>query len=341
MLRAAGVICTALCAAGCGEVHARLSLGPARPVAVAIDGPPGALYAPLYAAQANGDFADGVLAVKITPAPGGDALAALDDRTATVAVASEPELLAARDAGAPLVAIGALTSEPLDAIVSLTRRRSVNAAGKLAGTTIATDGSPLARAQLATVLAAGHVASARVRVLAVPPSGPVAALTARRHAAAATLDGPWPLEVVALERSRRPATVLALPAAGVPPYSGLVLIVRIGEAHYQGPLLRAFLQSLSRGAQAVAANPAATAATLARIYPRTPASVERAVLAQTAPIAASATATEPFGFENPNRWQAFGNWMRVHGLLRAAPNAGLAITNEFLPGQGPQIVTDS
>ena len=42
----------------------------------------------------------------------------------------------------------------------------------------------------------------------------------------------------------------------MPTYSGLVIVVRVGEAHYDGPLLRAFLQSLTRGERAVAADPA-------------------------------------------------------------------------------------
>jgi putative hydroxymethylpyrimidine transport system substrate-binding protein len=146
---------------------------------------------------------------------------------------------------------------------------------------------------------------------------------------------------VALDGAGRPARALALPRTGVPPYSGLVLAVRAGEAHYDGPLLRAFLQSLSRGAAAVAANPAAAAATVAKVGTGGSASHERAVLALTAPLSAAPTAAEPFGYQDPQLWQSFGAWMRAHGLLRRTPNAGLAITDEFLPGQGEAIVTSN
>jgi len=339
VLRAAGVICVALCAAGCGEIHARLTLGPPRAVTVAIDGSPGALFAPLYEAQANGDFRDGALAVTIATAPQGDSLAALVSRRADIAVASEPALLQARDAGEQLVAIGALSSEPLDAIVSLARR-PVSSVAALAGATVATPGTPLAQAQLGTVLGAAHLPLASVHTVTIAPAGLPATLTERR-APRAVLGGPWPLAVVTLERGRHPATVLRLPQAGVPDYSDLVLVVRVGEARDRGPLLRAFLQSLSRGAQAVAANPAATAATLAAVYPRVGAAVERAVLAQIAPITASATAAEPFGYQDPRRWTAFGVWMHTHGLLKTSADAAAAITDEFLPGQGEPIVTSS
>jgi putative hydroxymethylpyrimidine transport system substrate-binding protein len=339
-LRAAGVIFVALCAAGCGEVHARLTPGTPRPVTVAIDGPPGALFAPLYEAAANGDFRAGALAVTIAPAPQGDSLAALEAGRATVAVASEPALLAARDEGARLVAIGALVSEPLDAIVSLARR-PVASAASLAGAVIATPGTPLAQAQLATVLATAHLAPGSVRAVAPAPAGLPATLTERRHAPRAVLGGPWPLAVVTLARGHHPTTVLRLPQAGVPAYSDLVLVVRIGEARADGPLLRAFLQSLSRGAQAVARNPAAAAATLATIYPRVGSAVELAALTALAPIVASASAAEPFGYQDPRRWRAFGVWMRAHGLLRTAADTAAAITDEFLPGQGEPTVSTS
>jgi putative hydroxymethylpyrimidine transport system substrate-binding protein len=306
-------------------------------VTVALDGPPSALYAPLYQARADGAFGAGALAVKIVSAVHGNSLAALESGRATVAVTSEPELLVARAAGAPVLAIGALTNQPLDAIVSLARR-PVGAGSQLAGRTIATTGTPLAQAQLATVLAASGVPAERVHTVTVPAARLSAALIGRR-AAGAALGGPWPLELVALGHAGRPARALALPRSGVPPYSGLVLAVRLGEAHYHGPLLRAFLQSLSRGAAAVAANPAAAAASVARSGGGQSASAERAVLALTAPLSASATASEPFGYQDPRLWQAFGAWMRAHGLLRNEPNAGLAITNEFLPGQGAAAVT--
>jgi hypothetical protein len=327
------VLCTALCAAGCGEVQARRTLGPARAVTVATNGPPGALYAPLYEARANGDFRDGALAVTIVPARGGDSLAALESHAATVAVTSEPELLKARDAGAKVVAIGALIGQPLDGIVSLARR-PVTGAAKLAGQTVAMAGTPLARAQLATVLAAAGVPARSVHAVTVPAAALDTALTAPRRAARATLGGPWPAQLAALDRAHHPAAVLGLASSGVPPYSGLVLAVRLGEARYDGPLLRAFLQSLSRGAAAVAANPGAAAATLARADRRLQPGFERSVLSLTMPLIANATTVEPFGYQDPRRWQTFGTWMAAHGLLRKRPNADLAITDEFLPGQG-------
>jgi putative hydroxymethylpyrimidine transport system substrate-binding protein len=327
VLLAASLICTALCA-GCGEVHAQQRPGPPRPLSVAIDGRPSGLYASLYAAQADGQFRLGALAVKITEPP--DVLGALESGAAEVAIVSEPALLDARARGAQLVAIGALVSGPLDGIVSLAAR-PITTAAQLAGATIALRPTPLAAAQLATVLADAHLAASSVHRMTLSGSLESALLGGR---AEATLGDLWPIDAAALSLSHRSAKVLEIQQAGVPTYSQLVLVVRLSEARYAGALLRAFLQALSRGERAVAANPAAAAAVLAKANPRLSTAFERALLAEVLPVASPANSSLPFGYQDPLRWQAFGTWMRRHGLIGGAQNAGDAITDEFLPGQG-------
>jgi putative hydroxymethylpyrimidine transport system substrate-binding protein len=334
VLLAASLICTALCA-GCGEVHARLALGPPRPLEVAIGGAPSGLYAALYAAREDRDFAAGALAVTIRQVP--DPLATLEAGGAGVAIASEPQLLAARASGGRLVAIGALVRAPLDAIVSLATH-PIASAVELAGATIAPLAGPLARAELATMIASAHLAPASVHVAA---AGALATPLSRQPAVQAQLADPWPVLVAALRAAHHPAAVLEVQQAGVPNYTGLAIVVRVGEAHYDGPLLRAFLQSLTRGQRAVAADPGAAAAQLAKVNPAMGAALERSVLAQTLPLTAPAEASNPFGYQNPDAWQAFGAWMTAHGLLAKGQNAGLAITDEFLPGEGEQIVSSN
>jgi ABC-type nitrate/sulfonate/bicarbonate transport system substrate-binding protein len=329
-LLAAGAI-VALLAAGCGDYHARRTAAPPRPVTVAIDAPAGALFAPLYTAEADGQFRAAALAVRVAPAPGA-ALLALEQGNATFAITSEPGLLAARDAGQQLVAIAELVNAPLDGVVSLASRPLGGGVRALAGHSVATSGTPLAKAQLATVLAAAHVPQRRVR--AVTASGALAAALTSRHAIAA-LGGPWPVELAQLEQGHHPAAVLRLPALGVPTYSGLVVAVRLGEARRDGPLLRAFLQALTRGQRAVAGNPQAAAQAVARAVGGNGAlRLARAVLARLEPLAGSLTGAAPWGWESGTQWRAFGAWMRSHGLLHGSADPARAITNEFLPGQG-------
>ena len=43
---------------------------------------------------------------------------------------------------------------------------------------------------------------------------------------------------------------------------------------------------------------------------------------------------QPFGWQDPAEWDAYGRWMQENGLLKRPPNAARALTNEFLPGEG-------
>jgi len=334
MLLAASLVCTAVCA-GCGEAHFPTRLGSPRPLAVAIDGPPSALYASLYEAMADGAFRLGALAVTVQPGSPASALAAVESRHAAVAIVSEPALLAARDNGSPLVAIGALVRQPLDGIVSLATRPVASAAA-LSGRTLAVGGGALAQAELATALADAHLPPSAVKQV---PLGANIVKPLLQNAAAATLGGNWAIAAATLAQAHRPSHVLAIQQTGVPSYSELVIVVRVGEAHYDGPLLRAFLQSLTRGQRAAAANPAATAATLVRANPSLGRSFERLLLAQILPLAAPSGSAHPFGYQDPYNWQAFGAWMARHHLIKHAAEGGLAITDEFLPGLGEATVT--
>ena len=328
-LLAAGVISLAVCA-GCGVVQTRTTLGTPRQLVVAISGAPSALYAPIYEGIADGDFARGALSVSTTaPASGETALEALSAGQASVAISSEPALLAARASGSRLVAIGALVQVPLESIISL-ESHPVTTPRQLLGKTVATTGTPLAAAALATFLAPAGISASRVHTL--DAGGDVdAPLTGRK--AVASIGGLWNYDAVALELAHHQASVIRLPSAGVPSFSELVVVVRVGEAHYDGGLLRAFLQSLTRGEQAVRANPGAVASLLERLDPTLSRRFELAVLLASAP-ATEPSAGEPFGYQSPNAWLTFGNWMSAHGLLKGSPQSGIAVTDEFLPGQG-------
>ena len=43
---------------------------------------------------------------------------------------------------------------------------------------------------------------------------------------------------------------------------------------------------------------------------------------------------KPFGWQDPGQWTRYGAWMLDNELVKSPPNAGRALTNEFLAGQG-------
>jgi hypothetical protein len=324
------LISLALCA-GCGAVHAVSHIGPARPLVIATDSAPNAATAPLYTAAANGDFAAGALSVVFTQSGSGPAaLAAVSSGSAQVAIATEPQLLQARDGGASLVAIGVLEQTPLEAFTA-GGSPTLSSPSQLAGRTVASDGSALAAAELDTVLDRAGISRSSVTTVTVT-SNLDAWLESHRNAV--TLGSYWNLDPLLLARAGLRPSTLQLTNDGIPAFSDQVIVVRMGEAHYDGPLLRAFLQSITRGEIAVVADPDSAANTLVRLNAQVPKAIELASLRQSATVAEPANTNNPFGYQSQAQWQTFGNWMTAHGLLRHTANAGYAITDEFLPGEG-------
>jgi ABC-type nitrate/sulfonate/bicarbonate transport system substrate-binding protein len=328
-LLAAGVLSIAACA-GCGVVQTRTTLGPARKLVIAISGPPSALYAPIYEGIANGDFARGALSVSVSVAADQSAaLNALSSGRAALAIAPEPAVLAARAAGAQLVAVGALFDGPLQSLISL-QSHPVTAPAQLIGKTVATDGSPLAAAELTTFLARAAIPLSRVRTIEAAGDLDAPLIT---HKAVASIGGLSNYDAVRLALAHERPSVTLLTAAGVPGFSELAVVARVGEARRDGAVLRSFLQSLTRSQQAVRADPRAVAALLATINPSVSDRFEQAILAASKG-ASQPPAGEPFGFQSPQTWSTFADWMNSHGLLSHATDGGFAVTDEFLPGQG-------
>ncbi len=137
-----------------------------------------------------------------------------------------------------------------------------------------------------------------------------------------------------LRLAHRPPSVIKVEDAGVPGYNGLVLVVRNDEAHHRGAILRTFLQALSAGARATLAAPAAAAAELAAANPGLSRRLAPAALEAILPALTPTRAGSPYGFVDPRVWSTFGKWMLAQGLLTRPDDAALAVTDEFLPGQG-------
>ena len=152
---------------------------------------------------------------------------------------------------------------------------------------------------------------------------------------AATLGGYWNYESLQLQLLHKHPVTIPIDQAGIPTYNELVLVVREEQARLDGQDLRAFLQALTRGERSVRADPAAAAALLVKANPSLEGKLQLASIEQTLP-AVLPSGGNPYGYQNPTAWTAFGNWMFTHGLLHRNPNdtALPPFTNEFLPGEG-------
>jgi putative hydroxymethylpyrimidine transport system substrate-binding protein len=333
-LRALGAIALvcAIALAGCGAKQDTISAPGVKRFTVMLDFFPNADHAALYSAIAHGDFrAVGLDVQPEAPAEPAEPLKLLAAGKVDMAISYEPELLLARDQGLKLVSIAALVQRPLTSIIALPGKH-VTSVADLAGKRVGTAGIAYQTAELHTALQSAGVSPASVHEVNVGFNLVPAMLSGQVDA---TLGGFWNYEAIQLRLLHKHPLVIPVDQAGVPSYNELVLTVREDEAHTRGQDLRAFLQALTRGEQEVRANPAAAAALVVKANPSLEAKLQLESIKQTLPAAQPANSRDPFGWQDPSAWAAFGSWMFTHNLLQHNPNSALPpFTNEFLPGQG-------
>jgi len=323
----------AIALAGCGEKSDTLAASNTKPFTVMLDFFPNADHAPLYAAIDRGYFrAVGLDVVPETPADPATPLQLLEAGRVDMAISYEPEVLLARDHGAHVVSIAALVQRPLTSIIALPGQH-VHTVADLRGKTVGTAGIAYQAAELRTALQTAGVPPGAVKEVNVGFNLVPAMLSGK---VAATLGGFWNYEAIELELMHRHPLTIPVDRAGVPPYDELVLVVREEEARHDGQDLRAFLQALTSGERAVRADPAAAARYVMRANPSLSSHLQRTSIERTLAATLPSDPSDPYGWQDPARWAAFGRWMFERGLLARDPGAsGLPpFTNEFLPGQG-------
>jgi putative hydroxymethylpyrimidine transport system substrate-binding protein len=62
--------------------------------------------------------------------------------------------------------------------------------------------------------------------------------------------------------------------------------------------------------------------------------LQQAAVEATLPVFFPADAKRPFGWQDPEEWQRYIDWMLENGLIKRQQNAEQVLTNEFLAGQG-------
>jgi putative hydroxymethylpyrimidine transport system substrate-binding protein len=316
--------------AGCGTKHDRTAPGAAQPLDVVLDYLPNADHVGLYAARADGDFRAAGLDVRLrVPSDPAAPLKLLAAGKVDLAISYEPELLLARDRGLKLVSVGALVQKPLTSIVSV-GKHAISRPSQLAGKTVGTAGIPYQAAYLRTILRHAGVSAKRVKQVNVGFNLVPAMLSGRVDA---TLGAFWNYEAVDLAQRHKRPRVIRMEQAGVPTYSELVVVARRETLLREGGRVRRFMQALGRGYAAARTDPGKAVDELVRANPSLDPKLQLASVKATLPAFFPA-AGKPFGWQDPAQWRAYGAWMQQNGLVRNGADAGQAVTNEFLAGQG-------
>jgi putative hydroxymethylpyrimidine transport system substrate-binding protein len=334
LLAVTAALATALVLGACGEKENTVEPSAQRELTLMLDYLPNPDHVGLYQSLADGAFADAGLEVAVqTPSDPAAPLKLLQTRKVDLAISYEPELLIARDKGAPLVAVAAIAQAPLTSLITLDRRR-VRTPADLRGATVGTAGIPYQTEYLTTILREAGVPRDSVREVNVGFNLTPAMLSRRVDA---TLGAFWNVEGVQLQREGKRPHILRMEQVGVPTYDELILVAHEDTLANRGDEVRAFVQALARGYEAARADPAAATDALVRAVPDLDRDFSLASVRASLSVFFPEDASKPWGWLDPRAWDTYGAWMFENDLLGVQPNAGgAAITNEFLAGQGGQ-----
>jgi len=330
----AAALLTVLALAACGAKTDTLKPTSAnsQSLSLMLDWLPNADHVGLYQALADGAFRSAGLNVVVrAPANPATPLQLLQAGKVDVAVSYEPELMLARDKGAPLVAIGALVQRPLTSIISL-RSKHITRAAQLSGKRVGDAGIPYQHAYLQTILKNAGVPPASVTEVNVGDNLVGSMLSGRVDA---TLGAYWNYEAIQLQQAGRHPNVIHVENAGVPNYDELVLVTTEKALANKTSELRAFVQALGRGYQSVRANPQAGVNALTSANPSLSPKLQLASVKATLPSFFPATANRPWGWMTSSQWTSYGQWMLSRHLISNPATIVGASTDQLLAGHGP------
>ena len=323
--------------AGCGEKsepgpRATAGGGAKQPLRLMLDYFPNADHAGIYAAEASGAYERAGLDVTITPPPDPSApLKLLLAGKTDIAISYEPELLLARDKGAQLVAVGALVQKPLTSLMAV-GKANIRTPQDLRGKRVGTSGIPYQSAYLKTILETAGVDPGSVKETNVGFNLVPAMLSGKVDA---TLGAFWNYEGTDLQRRGRDPVIQRMEKLGVPTYEELIFVARRRDLDEEfGAKLRRFLQATARGHEQLKADPSAGVDGLLAADKGLERGLQEAVVKATLPVFFPADPERPFGYQDPQEWQRYADWMLDEGLIKRRQDAEQAMTNEFLPGQG-------
>jgi putative hydroxymethylpyrimidine transport system substrate-binding protein len=323
----------ALALAGCGEKKEAVTGSPSstQQLTLMLDWFPNADHVGIYQALAEGDFGKAGLDVHIqVPSDPAAPLKLLAAGKVDAAISYEPEVLLARNQGLPLVSVAAIVQEPLTSIVSVGSKH-ITSPSQLRGKRVGDAGIAYQHAYLQTILARAGVPESSVQEINVGSNLVPAMLSGRVDA---TLGSFWNYEAIQLARLHKHPNVIHMEDVGVPTYDELVVVVRKNTIVNHPDVVRRFVQALARGYESTRSNPQAAVANLVHASPGLDPKLQLASVRATLPAFFPSNPADPWGWQDPARWNAYGQWMISNHLI-SDPNAVLdASTNELLAGQG-------
>jgi putative hydroxymethylpyrimidine transport system substrate-binding protein len=293
-------------------------------------------HAGIYMAQEEGFFKEAGLDVTIdSPSDPSAPIKDVAAGRADLGISYEPEVALAREQGLDVVSVAALVNQPLTSLIWLkgSGKDAIKGVADLKGKTVSYAGIPYQEAFMKTILGRAHLSLSDIKLVNVG-FGLLPSLIS--GSAQAMLGGYSNVEGVDLrERSKEPE-ITTVDQLGVPTYDELVLVARRSTLEEDGQKIRLFISALRRGTEAAVNDPkAATEAVLAANSSLEPKLTEAEIQA-TLPLLGARTAGKPFGYMDPQEWEAFAAWMHDEELISELPKAAELLSNNYLVDEIPE-----
>jgi len=330
---ALAVLALALALAACGE-KSEEGGSERQSFSLTLDFYPNPDHAGIYMAQKLGYFEEAGLDVSIeAPSDPAAPVKQVAAGRTDLAISYEPEVALAREQGLDVVAVGALVNRPLTSLIWLAESK-IKGVGDLKGKTIATAGIPYQDAFLKTILARVKLTPDEVKSVNVG-FGLLPALVG--GSAQAMLGGYSNVEGVDLRERGKAPVVTPVDQLGVPTYDELVFVANREKLEADPEKFRLFLAALERGTKAAAENPGEATTAITEANPDLEPKLAAAEVKATLPLLSARSGDQPYGYMDPNEWEAFAGWMRDNGLIESLPKASELLDNGYLPsGEIPE-----
>ena len=290
-------------------------------------------HAGIYMAQEEGFFEEAGLDVTIdSPSDPSAPLKDVAAGRADLAVTYEPEVMLAREKELDVVAVAALVNQPLTSLIWL-KKSGIKGVADLKGKTVSHAGISYQEAFLTTILRRAPVPASTVKSVNVG-FGLLPSLIS--GSAQAMLGGYSNVEGVDLRERGREPVITPVDELGVPTYDELVLVSRRSTLEEEGAKIRLFISALKRGTEAAVAKPKAATEAILDANSSLEPKLTEAQIEATLPLLGNTPAGKPYGYMDPQEWEAFGGWMRDEELISTLPKATELLSNAYLVDEIPE-----
>jgi putative hydroxymethylpyrimidine transport system substrate-binding protein len=321
MRRVAALLATVLVSAsiaGCGDGGAEP--GALRSATLVLDFQPNAVHAGIYAALADGYYADRGIDLDVQePSASTDAPKLLIAGRADFAILDIHDLGLARERGLKLVGMMPIVQRPLAAVIAA-NRNEVQRPTDLTGSTVGVTGLPSDDAVLDSVLDADGASPDSVRRVTIGFAA-ISSLAGGRVAAATAF---WNAEGVTLRRQGIPIREFRVDDYGAPRYPELVLATSRRLLSRDPSLARRVVQATTRGYALASEEPALALDDLLAANR----SLDRDEQAAELRALESSRAFQPVGRFDRDALAGWARWDVEHGILDKA----IDVSHAFPPG---------